>query len=99
MDKQQTSPYIVKEAALLFESGAHKYLDRVIGVFAPAELRIERTMQRDHVTREEVLQRMSRQMNEEEKMKLCNYVVTNDEQKLVLPQVLELHKQFLGASA
>jgi len=95
----QTSPYVVKEAALLFESGAHKYLDKIVGVHAPPELRIERTMQRDHTTREEVLQRMSRQMNEEEKMKMCDYVITNDEQQLLVPQVLELHKLFLKIGA
>ena len=92
---EQTSPYIIKEAALLFESGANKYLDLVIGVYAPAERRIQRAMQRDNTTREEVLQRMSRQMDEEAKMKLCNFIITNDEQQLVTPQVLKLHEQFL----
>ena len=79
--QKQNSPYIIKEAALLFESGAHKYLDQVIGVSAPAELRIKRTMDRDHISREEVLQRMTRQMDEEEKMKLCNYVVICNHEK------------------
>jgi dephospho-CoA kinase len=92
---EQTSPYIIKEAALLFESGANKYLDLVIGVYAPAELRIQRAMQRDNTTREEVLQRMSRQMDEDAKMKLCNFIITNDEQQLVTPQVLKLHERFL----
>ena len=93
---EQTSPYIIKEAALLFESGANKYLDLVIGVYAPAELRIQRAMQRDNTTREGVLQRMSRQMDEEAKMKLCNFIITNDEQQLVTPQVLKLHERFLA---
>ena len=93
---QQTSPYIIKEAALLFESGANKYLDSVIGVFAPAELRIQRAIQRDNTTKEEVLQRMSRQMEEDAKMKLCDFIITNDEQQLVTPQVLKLHEQFLA---
>ncbi|MFI5128350.1 MAG: dephospho-CoA kinase [Chitinophagales bacterium] len=92
---QQTSPYIIKEAALLFESGANKYLDVIIGVFAPQELRIQRAMQRDNTTREEVLQRMTRQMNEDSKMKLCDYIIANDEQQLLMPQVLQLHHQFL----
>jgi len=93
---QQTSPYIIKEAALLFESGANKYLDHVIGVFAPPELRIRRAMERDNTTREEVLQRMSRQMDEEAKMKLCDFIITNDEQHLVIPQVQQLHEQLLA---
>ena len=92
---EQTSPYIIKEAALLFESGANKYLDHTIGVYAPAELRIQRAMQRDNATREEILQRMTRQMDEDIKMKLCEFIITNDEQELVTPQVLKLHEQFL----
>jgi dephospho-CoA kinase len=93
---QQTSPYIIKEAALLFESGANKYLDHVIGVLAPPELRIRRAIERDNTTREEVLQRISRQMDEEAKMKLCDFIITNDEQHLVIPQVLQLHEQLLA---
>jgi dephospho-CoA kinase len=96
--QQQTSPYIVKEAALLFESGADKYLDHIVGVSAPEELRIQRAMQRDQVKREDVLQRMSRQMKEEEKMKLCQSILINDEKEMLVPQVLELHKKFLTMS-
>jgi len=92
--KRQTSPYIIKEAALLFESGAGKILDQVIGVFAPLPLRIKRVMARDHSTEEEIMKRINRQMNEEEKMKRCDYVITNNEEELVIPQVLELHKKF-----
>ena len=92
---EQTSPYIIKEAALMFESGANKYLDLVIGVSAPEELRIKRVMQRDHVSRTDVLQRMSKQMDEQEKMKGCDFVVINDEQQLLTPQILKLHEEFL----
>lgn len=93
--QQQTSTYIIKEAALMFESDAYKYLDKIVGVSAPVELRIKRAMERDHVTRDEVLSRMNRQMNEEEKMKRCDFVIFNDEQQLILPQVLNLHERFL----
>lgn len=96
--QQQTSAYIIKEAALLFESGANKYLDRVIGVYAPQELRIQRAIQRDNATREEILQRMNKQMNEEEKMKLCDFIITNDEHELVTPQVMQLHEKFLNTN-
>ena len=92
---QQTTPYTIKEAALIFESGAHEMLDFVIGVHAPAALRIQRVMDRDKLTREEVLNRSNKQMNEEDKMRLCNFVVTNDEQILLIPQVLALHEQLL----
>lgn len=90
---EQTTAYVIKEAALLFESDAYKYLDKVIGVFAPQELRIKRVMDRDKVTRDEVISRMNRQMNEEEKMKRCDFIITNDEQQLVMPQVLQLHQR------
>lgn len=92
--KQQTSPYIIKEAALLFESGANKILDHVIGVYAPLPLRIKRVMARDGATEEEIMKRINRQMDEKKKMKRCDFVITNDEQELVIPQVLELDKKF-----
>ncbi len=91
--KKQTSAYAIKEAALIFESGSDKQLDKVIGVYAPEELRIARVMKRDGVSREEVLKRISRQMNEEEKMKRCDFVIRNDEQQLLLPQVMKLHEE------
>jgi dephospho-CoA kinase len=94
--RKQTSPYIIKEAALLFESRSDAYLDYVIGVSAPAPLRIRRTMQRDHVTEEEVLKRMARQMDEETKMQRCDFIIVNDEQQMVMPQVLALHEKLKG---
>lgn len=96
--QQQTFSYTIKEAALIFESGSSEHLDYVIGVQAPTPLRIKRTMDRDHASREEVLKRMSRQIDEDIKMKLCDAVVINDEQQLVTTQVLKLHEQLLGMS-
>ena len=93
--QQQTSPYTIKEAALLFESGSVEHLDYVIGVYTPAPLRIQRIMQRDNITREEVLNRMNRQMDEDIKMRLCDTVLINNEQQLVIPQVLSLHTKLL----
>ncbi|MBX2922887.1 MAG: dephospho-CoA kinase [Chitinophagaceae bacterium] len=93
--KQQNSPYTVKEAALIFESGSQVELDYVIGVYAPKSLRIHRTMQRDQVAREDVIKRMENQIDEEIKMRLCDFVVYNDEQQLLIPQVNRLHEQLL----
>jgi dephospho-CoA kinase len=93
---QKTSPYCIKEAALIFESASHKHLDYVIGVYAPTALRIQRVIQRDNITREEVQQRMDRQINETVKMRLCDFVITNDEQQLVIPQVIALHEKLLS---
>ena len=93
--QQQSAPYVVKEAALIFESGSQEGLDLVIGVYAPTPLRIQRTMERDNISREAVLKRMSTQVNEELKMKLCDFVLYNDEQRLLIPQVIDLHERLL----
>jgi len=92
--KKQHSPYIIKEAALLFESGAAENLNYIIGVFAPENLRIKRVVERDHLTVDEVMKRINRQIEEDIKMKLCDFIISNDEQQLVIPQVLELDKKF-----
>ncbi len=93
--RKQKVPYLIKEAALIFESGSQKDLDYVIGVKAPLALRLQRAIERDKVTAEQVKARMNMQMDEEIKMRLCNYVIVNDEQQLLIPQVLELHEKFL----
>ena len=93
--KQQTTPYALKEAALIFEAGSQLQLDYVIGVSSPLELRIERVKQREHISREKVLERISKQMDEEEKMKRCDFVINNDEQQMLIPQVLTLHETLL----
>ena len=92
---RQSSPYTVKEAALFFESGSAEGIDYMIGVYSPKHIRIQRVMKRDGITREEVLLRMQRQIPEEIKMRLCDFVLLNDEQQLLIPQVIKLHLQFL----
>jgi dephospho-CoA kinase len=94
--KRQTAPYVIKEAALLFESGSASGLDYVVGVQAPSHYRIKRAMERDGLKREEVLGRMNRQIDEDIKLRLCDFVIINNEQELVIPQVLELHSRFVG---
>jgi dephospho-CoA kinase len=96
--QQQTTPYAVKEAALIFESGSQSQLDYVIGVSAPDALRIHRTMQRDHITRDDVIARINKQVKQVIKMRLCDFVICNDEQQPVIPQVLKLHEQLLALS-
>lgn len=94
--KEQQSPYIIKEAALIFESGSGASLDYVIGVTAPHHLRIHRAMQRDHLTREQVLSRESKQISDSIKMKLCDFVIVNNEQRFLTTQVLDLHHHLLA---
>src|SRR5256885_1990234 len=93
--KKQTSPYIIKEAALLFESGSVASLDYVIGVKAPLSIRIKRVIERDGVSKDEILNRMASQIDEDIKMRLCDFIITNDEHELVIPQALELHMKFM----
>lgn len=92
-------PYALKEAALIFESGSEKKLDYVIGVSAPVELRIERSVKRDGISREDVLKRMSSQMDETEKLSRCQYIISNNDQQMLIPQVLSLHQILLDISA
>lgn len=92
---QQQAPYAIKEAALIFEAGAGAGLDFVIGVFAPQTIRIQRVMQRDGISRNEVIARMDKQVTDTIKMKLCDFVIVNDEQQLITQQVLELHQKLI----
>lgn len=94
---KQKAPYIIKEAALLFESGSYKSLDLIIGVSAPADIRILRVMQRDKVSKEEVEARMSKQMDEEEKISHCDIIIYNQngERQSLEKQVLDTHEMLL----
>ena len=92
---QQKAPYCIKEAALIFESGSQQNLDFVIGVYTPTTIRLQRVMQRDKATKEEVQQRMDKQIDETIKMRLCDFVVTNNEKELLIPQVMALHEKFI----
>jgi dephospho-CoA kinase len=94
----QTTPYAIHEAALIFEANVSDRLDYVIGVSSPNELRIKRAMERDNVSHEEVLKRMSKQLDEEIKMSQCDFVLVNDENHLLIPQVLELHEKLIRIS-
>lgn len=96
---RQKAPYIIKEAAILFEAGTAGGLDIVIGVYAPKALRIQRAMNRSNSSRQEVLSRMERQIDEEIKMRLCDYVIFNDESRLLIPQVLEIHHAIISSKS
>ncbi|MCA5005849.1 dephospho-CoA kinase [Sphingobacterium bovistauri] len=92
----QTSVYSLKEAALLFESGSYKTLDYTILVVAPEELRIDRVMKRDAATREEVINRINKQMSDEEKRKFANFIIINDGITPLIPQIYTIHKQLIS---
>ena len=94
---QQTAPYLIKEAALLFETGAAKELDYVINVSSPLRVRMARVLLRDsHRTEEQVNQIINQQLPDEEKNELADFCIKNTDNKLLLPQVLEVHAQLLS---
>jgi dephospho-CoA kinase len=92
----RNAPYVVKEAALLFESDSYKMCDRTLLVSAPLQTRMSRVMHRDGVSLAEVESREARQFPEERKKQLADDIIINDDQQLVIPQVLALHKQYLS---
>lgn len=93
--EQQKGPYTLKEAALLFESGSFRGLDAVIVVTAPEPLRVQRVMSRDRATEEQVQSRIRQQMPEQEKAALADFIIQNDGQQLLIPQVCSIHQQLL----
>ena len=96
---QQTAPYLIKEAALLFETGAAKELDYVINVSSPLRVRMARILLRDpHRPEEQVNQIINQQLPDEEKNELADYCIKNTDNKLILPQVLALHAQLSTAT-
>lgn len=87
--------YVIMEAAILFESGFDKYVDKIIMVTAPQEIRIERIIKRDNSTREEILKRMANQWDEDKKTNLADFLITNDDNSLLIPQVIEINKKII----
>lgn len=90
------APYIIREAAILFESGSYKTCNRTVIVTAPFEKRMARVVERDGISQTEVEKREARQMPEEEKKKLADDIIINDDVQLVIPQVMALHAQYLS---
>ncbi|RDC62278.1 dephospho-CoA kinase [Adhaeribacter pallidiroseus] len=93
---QTNAPYLIKEAALMYETEAHKQVDKMVLVTAPEPLRITRTLRRDsHRTALDVQAIMQKQLTDEEKIKRVDFVIRNDEQQLIIPQVLAIHHQLV----
>lgn len=88
---QHDSPYVVKEAAILFESGANKDCDRIVSVESPLELRIQRIRERDRKSRNDIERIIENQWSDEERSKRSDFVVYNDEKEMLIPQVLLMH--------
>jgi dephospho-CoA kinase len=89
------APYVLKEAALLFESNSYRILNHVITVVAPIELRVRRVLQRDpHRTEKEVWAIIDKQMSEEDRQQRADFLIYNNDSQLVIPQVIALHQRF-----
>jgi dephospho-CoA kinase len=93
--EKQTAPYVIMEAAILFESGGSKLVDRVATIVAPVEERISRVTLRNKLTREQVMDRIRNQMTDEERVKRSDYVINNSENEMIIPVILKIHDDIL----
>jgi len=92
---QKEASYVIKEAALLYESDAYKMCDQTILVISPIVSRISRVSVRDGISAADIQLRMNRQFSDEQKMKFADHILNNDEKQLLIPQIIQLHQQFL----
>jgi dephospho-CoA kinase len=92
---EQSAPYVIMEAAILFESGASDFVDKVATVVAPVEQRMERVIQRNKLSREQVLERMKNQMDDEARIKLSDYIIYNSENDMIIPAIMKINDDIL----
>lgn len=92
----KNQPYVIHEAAILFESGYNKQMDKTIAVIADKLIRINRIVERDKTTKAEVLARINNQVDDGDRIKLSDYIIYNNGNELLLPQVLQIHNQLLA---
>jgi dephospho-CoA kinase len=92
---EQKAPYVIMEAAILFESGAYKFVDKVATVVAPLEQRMQRVIMRNKLSREQVLERMRNQMDDESRRKLSDYIINNSENDMIIPAILAIHEEII----
>jgi dephospho-CoA kinase len=91
----QSAPYVIMEAAILFESGASRQMDIIATIAAPEEERISRVISRSNLTREQVVERIRNQMDDESRIRLSDYVINNSENDMIIPAILEIHSGIL----
>jgi dephospho-CoA kinase len=93
---EQTAPYVIMEAAILFESGASEIVDRIATIIAPEEERIQRVIVRNKLSREQITERMMNQMDDEKMAKNSYYIINNSENELIIPAILDIHNDILN---
>lgn len=94
--RKQNTPYVIMEAAILFESGASDFVDRILTVVAPVEERVNRVINRNRLTREQVFDRIRNQMDDTERIKKSDYVISNSESDMIIPAVLRIHESLIN---
>lgn len=94
-EAKQSAPYVIMEAAILFESGAAEIVDKIATVVAPVEQRIDRIIRRNNLTREQVVMRIKSQMEDDEKVKRSDYVIFNSEKDMIIPAILKIHDDLI----
>jgi len=99
VNRQFKAPYVIQEAAIHFETGSYKNFDYMILVHAPESTRIERVMKRDNISRQSVANRIKNQMKDDEKIRLSDFVISNDDGDIILDQVLKIHDNFISLHA
>jgi len=93
---EQNSPYCIMEAAILFESGAYRIMDKILTVVTPMEERIDRLVKGNKLTREQVMERIRNQIDDESRIKQSDYIIFNSENDMIIPVILGVHKEMLN---
>lgn len=94
-EAQQPAPYVIMEAAILFESGASKLVDRILTVVTPVNERIERVIRSNNMTRDQVIERINNQIDDETRMKKSDYIIYNSENDMIIPGILGVHEEMM----
>jgi dephospho-CoA kinase len=94
-EAEQDAPYVIMEAAVLFESGGSKLVDRIATVVAPLEERVARVIQRNSLSREQVMERMQNQIDDEVRIRQSDYVINNSENDMIIPAILKIHDDII----
>lgn len=93
---EQDTPYAIMEAAILFESGASSLMDKILTVVTPVEERITRLVKGNKFTREQVLERIKNQVDDEYRIKNSDFIINNSENDMIIPEILDIHKQLVN---
>jgi dephospho-CoA kinase len=91
----QEAGYVILEAAILFETGSYKTVDRIITVIAPFEERIERVVRRNSLTREQIMERIRNQSDDEYKISRSDFVIDNSDNRMIIPEILRIHDEIM----